>query len=183
MGTGVGPYSHSYGYNGIGNITSFAGSAFNYLGGKPHAVTAAHGNTYSYDANGNQTSRTIGGTTYDLTFDEENRITTVRQGLTTLGSFVYDADGNRVKGTVNGVTTTCIAGLYEYQNGATTKYYDGGAMRRTGYAANNGISYVLGDQLGSSSVIVGQDGAHRRRTTPCPTAAILRLRSGRRQCV
>ena len=31
-------------------------------------------------------------------------------------------------------------------------------MRRTGYASNNGISYMLGDQLGSTSVIVGQNG-------------------------
>ena len=38
-------------------------------------------------------------------------------------TFVYDADGNRVKGTVNGVTTVYIAGLYEYQSGATTLYY------------------------------------------------------------
>jgi RHS repeat-associated protein len=104
------------------------------------------------------TTRTIGGVTYDLTFDEENRITAVKQGSTTIGSFVYDADGNRVKGTVNGVTTSYIAGLFEWQGGATTKYYDGGAIRRTGHASGNGISYVLGDQLGSTSVIVGQNG-------------------------
>jgi hypothetical protein len=76
---------------------------------------------------------------------------------------VYDADGNRVLGTVAGVTTAYVNGLYEWHpsassGGATTKYYEGGAMRRTGYAANNGISYVLGDQLGSSSKIVGQNG-------------------------
>jgi RHS repeat-associated protein len=159
VNSGIGAYNHTYVYNAIGNITSNAGNSYVYGSGKPHAVTAAFGNVYGYDANGNQTSRTIGGVTYDFTFDYDNRITEVKQGATTLGSFVYDADGNRVLGTVNGVATAYIAGLYEYQNGATTKYYDTGAMRRSGYGANNGISYVLGDQLGSSSKIVGQNGA------------------------
>jgi YD repeat-containing protein len=156
--TGIGAYNHTYAYNAIGNITSNAGNSYVYGSSKPHAVTAAFGNSYGYDANGNQTSRTIGGVSYDLTFDYDNRITEIKQGGTTLGTFVYDADGNRVLGTIAGVTTAYIAGLYEWQAGATTKYYDSGAMRRTGYAANNGISYVLGDQLGSSSKIIGQNG-------------------------
>jgi RHS repeat-associated protein len=156
---GTGPYSHSYGYNGIGNIVNYSGSPYTYGSSKPHAVTAAFGNMYGYDANGNQTTRTIGGVTYDLVFDEENRIVAVKQGTTTIGSFVYDADGNRVKGTVNGVTTSYVAGLFEWQAGATTKYYDGGAIRRTGYGSGNGISYVLSDQLGSSTTIVSQAGS------------------------
>jgi RHS repeat-associated protein len=158
VNSGVGAYNHSYSYNAIGNITNNAGNAYTYGSSMPHAVTAAFGNSYGYDANGNQTSRTIGGVAYALTFDYDNRITEVKQGATTLGTFVYDADGNRVLGTVGSVTTAYIAGLYEWQADATTKYYEGGGMRRSGYAANNGISYVLGDQLGSTSVIVGQSG-------------------------
>jgi len=48
--TGTGPYSHSYGYNGIGNIVNYSGSPYTYGSSKPHAVTAAFGNTYGYDA-------------------------------------------------------------------------------------------------------------------------------------
>ena len=158
MNSGVGAYNHTYAYNALGNITSNAGNSYTYGSTKPHAVTAAFGNSYGYDQNGNQTSRTISGTAYDFTFDYDNRITEVKQGATTLGTFVYDADGNRVLGTISSTVTAYVAGLYEYQAGATTKYYEGGAMRRTGYAANNGISYVLGDQLSSTSVIVGQNG-------------------------
>jgi len=81
-------------------------------------------------------------------------------------TFLYDADacpelsrrGNRVKGTVNGVTTVYIAGVYEYQNGANTKYYEGGAIRRTGYASGNGVFYALSDHLRSTSVLVNQNG-------------------------
>jgi hypothetical protein len=77
-------------------------------------VTAAFGNSYGYDANGNQTSRTVAGTTSTFTFDRENRLTAVTGG-TVSASFVYDADENRIKGTIGSVTTVYIAGLYEYQ--------------------------------------------------------------------
>ena len=129
---GVGQYSHTYAYNAIGNLTSYNGNAYTY-GSQPHAVTAAFGNAYGYDAVGNQTSRTIAGTAYTQSFDYDNRLLGVAGGVVS-ATFLYDAEGNRVKGTVAGVTTVYIAGLYEYQNGAVTKYYEGGALRRTGYA-------------------------------------------------
>ena len=51
-----------------------------------------------------------------------------------------------------------IAGMYEYQAGAVTKYYEGGAICRTGYASGNGITYALSDHLHSTSVLVNQNG-------------------------
>ncbi|MFZ1708847.1 MAG: hypothetical protein WAW20_09660, partial [Anaerolineae bacterium] len=104
----------------IGNLTSYNGAAYTY-GTKPHAVTGAFGNAYGYDAVGNQTSRTIGGIAYTQAFDYDNRLLGVAGGAVS-ATFLYDADGNRVKGTVAGVTTVYIAGIYEYQNGAVTKY-------------------------------------------------------------
>lgn len=70
---------------------------------------------------------------------------------------IYDADGQRVKGTINGVSTIYIAGVYEWQNGATTLYYEGNALRRSGYASDNGVFYLLQDHLKSSSSFVTQD--------------------------
>jgi hypothetical protein len=61
------------------------------------------------------------------------------------------------------VTTVYIAGLYEYQAGATTHYYEGNAFRRTGYAANNGLFYLLQDHLGSSRDHINQDGTRNGR--------------------
>jgi RHS repeat-associated protein len=156
--TGTGPYNHTYAYDAIGNITSYAGNAYTYGdAAHKHAVTAAFGNSYGYDANGNQTSRTVGGVTYTFTYDRENRLTAVSGGSVS-ASFVYDADGNRVKGTIGGVTTVYIAGIYEYQGGATTHYYEGNALRRTGHASNNGVFYLLQDHLKSSSAVINQNG-------------------------
>ncbi len=106
---------------------------------------------------GNQTSRTIGGTAYTQSFDYDNRLLAVAGGSVS-AAFLYDADGNRAKGTVASVTTVYIAGIYEWQNGATTKYYEGGAFRRVGYASNNGVFYALSDHLRSTSVLVNQNG-------------------------
>ncbi|MBX3014481.1 MAG: hypothetical protein KF832_23380 [Caldilineaceae bacterium] len=135
-------------------------------GSKPHAVTAAFGYAYGYDANGNQTSRTIGGVTYTFTYDYENRLVSISGGSVS-ATYLYDADGNRVKGTVNGITTIYIEGIYEYQGGATTKYYSGAngtvALRRTSYASDNGIFYLLRDHLNSSSVILTRSGTVAKR--------------------
>jgi RHS repeat-associated protein len=155
---GTGPYNHIYAYNAIGNITSYAGNAYSYNAGKPHAVSAAYGNSYGYDANGNQTTRTVSGVTYMLVFDYENRLTEVKQGTTSLATFLYDADGNRVKGTVSGVTTVYIAGIYERQGAAATSYYEGGGLRRSGYSTNNGVFYMLSDHLKSTSALVARNG-------------------------
>jgi RHS repeat-associated protein len=160
---GVGAYNHTVAYNAIGNITNYNGNAYTY-GAQPHAVTAAFSNTYTYDVNGNQTLRQIAPYTHTLTYDVQGRMTgvsSVREPVTNTitATFLYDVDGIRVKGLVNGVTTVYIAGIYEWQAGATTKYYDGGGMQRSGYASGNGIFYILKDQLGSTSVIVSQAGA------------------------
>ena len=124
-------------------------------------MTAAHGNAYSYDANGNQTARTIGGVTYAMTFDAENWLTAVAGGSTS-ASFIYAADGSRTVGTVDGVTTVYIGGVYEWQAGASTAYYAGPdgpvAFRRNGYATGNGVYYLLRNHLGSSGVIVDGSG-------------------------
>ena len=60
---------------------------------------------------------------------------------------------------MGGVTTVYIAGIYEYQGGATTTYYDGNAMRRSGYGIDDGVFYLLQDHLKSSSSFVNQSGA------------------------
>jgi hypothetical protein len=79
-----GAYTASYTYNEIGNITAWdEGTSVHYYyeSGKPHAVTTVGvppwyiKGSYSYDANGNMTGRTVNDTSYTLTYDAENRLT------------------------------------------------------------------------------------------------------------
>jgi RHS repeat-associated protein len=47
---------------------------YTYSANQPHALTAYGSNAYTYDANGNQVTRQIGSTEFDLTFDAENHL-------------------------------------------------------------------------------------------------------------
>jgi RHS repeat-associated protein len=123
-------------------------------------VTATNSsvNGYAYDANGNMIHRSIAGDgVYTLTYDAENRLITVKQGSTTIASFVYDGDGSRIKSTVNGVTTTFIGGILDWKGTVESmvKYYNlGGSMAlRTGNTSGTtNLTYLLGDHLNSTSL-------------------------------
>ena len=56
-------------------------------------------------------SRVNGSNTYTLSYDAENRLTSVGGGAT--ATFVYDGDGERVKGTVGNVSTFYAGSAYE----------------------------------------------------------------------
>ncbi len=78
----------------------------------PHAVTSiGSGYTFLYDANGNQTKRTVAGVVTDLVFNDDNRlVASTESGAVT--SFLYDADGTRVKRTTS-IGDTIYVGAFE----------------------------------------------------------------------
>ena len=121
-----------------------------------HAVTATGSNSYAYDANGNMTSRQVGGTSYILAYDAENRLSGVSGG--TAASFVYDGDGRRVKGTVSGVTTVYVGDYYE-ASGGITKKYDVIGGQRVAMREGDVLSYLFADHLGSTAVTANESGA------------------------
>jgi RHS repeat-associated protein len=101
------------------------------------------------------TSRNVGGQSFTLNYDAENRLVSVTGAAT--ANFHYDADGKQIKATVNGVTTYYVGNHYEVKSSVVTKYYFAGATRiavRTGGT----LSYLLGDHLGSSSVTTDANG-------------------------
>lgn len=126
-----------------------------------HAVTSlSTGETFTYDANGNMTTRVEGGLTYNQVFDAENRLISVTvSGQTT--QFVYDGNGAMVKKIKpDGSRTVYVGGIYEVDKssgGAVTRtvtYYPaGGAMR-----INSTLYYILKDHLGSASVVTDTSG-------------------------
>ena len=129
---------------------------------RPHAVTRAGTKTYSYDANGNM----LMGDGRVMTYDNENRLSTVRKnGAAT--SFVYDGDGGRVKKTVtNGgttTTTTYVGKLYVCEGTSCSRLIYAGSQRialvpepPSGRTASP--SYFHPDHLGSTSVLTNAQG-------------------------
>jgi YD repeat-containing protein len=156
-------YSHSWTYNSIGNMLTRNdnnGSAtyqYNDAAHK-HAVTQIGSLYFCYDANGNMTRRnatTSACTNGDvLTYDYENRLTSITVGGTTT-TFVYDGDGNRVKKVAGGVTTFYVGNHYEVTNGNATKYYYFGKQRVALRVGTNPVTYLHTDHLGSTSATSG----------------------------
>jgi YD repeat-containing protein len=161
--SGQGQYSISYTYNAIGNLNAqtrtYGAQSSSCPDGalsKPHAVVISGTNTYCYDRNGNMVQRNV-GSTYNLSYDAENRLTTVSGAAS--ATFVYDADGNRVKGTVNGVTTVYVGNYYELSGSTTRTYYPAGAgSQRVAMKENSTLYWLLTDHLGSTAVTANSGG-------------------------
>jgi RHS repeat-associated protein len=123
-------------------------------------VVTAGSNTYCYDKNGNQVRRTLGGTTYSLTYDLETRLTGVSGGAT--AGFTYNADGVRVKRTAGSptpVTTVYVGNYYEKNTstGVVTRYYYAGGQRVV-LRAGSSLSYLYSEHLGSTAITANSSG-------------------------
>ncbi len=162
MGSMGGLYTLNIPTSTAGTSTPYTYNPSGSTSTRPHAVTRAGTKTYSYDANGNM----LLGDGRIMTYDYENRLSTVRKnGATT--TFVYDGDGGRVKKTVTSgsttTTTTYIGKLY---------VCEGTSCSRLIYAGNQRIalvpmppsgrtpspSYFHPDHLGSTSVLTNAQG-------------------------
>jgi len=145
----------TYTYNQIGNITYNSQLGSYTYGTKPHAVTQAGTNIYSYDANGNMIDRA--GKT--IAYDYENRATSISYDSSSVAS-VYDYSGWRVKKITPSATTVYIGKLYECTNGTCTKYMFAGSQRIASKTAAATYFYHT-DHLGSTSILTdGTSGAN-----------------------
>jgi RHS repeat-associated protein len=156
---GIGNYSESYAYNSTsGNLETKGNLTLQYLDSNHvHAVTDAGGNSYQYDANGNQITRIIGSDTYTLIYDAENRLVEVKKNNTTIAQFTFDGDGRRVKSVIGGETTLFVGGHYEMQGTNISKYYFAGAQR-IAMRKNGTLNFLLSDHLGSTSITTDVNG-------------------------
>ena len=161
-------------YDALGNITnkSDVGTAdYVYGSTRPHAVTAAGGHTYTYDANGNvlmeagadrRTTRRLGYTPF-------NKVSTITRGTHTT-NFLYGADRSRIRRTDrvrtgSGTSTTTTLYLSNVEkviapDGSFTykRYITDGVLieqehDNTGAREEEDTRYLLYDHLGSVDVI------------------------------
>jgi RHS repeat-associated protein len=143
---------------------------YHYDASQPHAVTGVdrefRQDKFTYDANGNQTTRLVDGVTYTLAYDEENRIETVTDTQASqTWTFHYDGNGTRVR-QVNPDGSQLLllnGGRYHVEIAAdttvsTTRYYSIAGQRPAMRNNDGSINYLLGDHLGSVSTVVNASG-------------------------
>ncbi|MEZ4623182.1 MAG: RHS repeat-associated core domain-containing protein, partial [Caldilineaceae bacterium] len=115
---------------------------------------------YSYDGNGNLISR-AGNT---LVWNHENRLQEVKNGSTTIESYLYDPDGQRVKKTAGSTSTYYVNQFYEKSGTTVTQYYYFNGQR-IAMKQGSTIYYLHSDHLGG--VAMSTAGG----TTPGSTSA------------
>ena len=193
-----GTYAETYTYDDLGRMDSKAGSTLNYAATRTgtcqanaltpaasstitHAVSSkSGGNSYTYDCNGNAITR--GDQT--LIYDEENRLVEVQVNSVTVAEYVYDGDGNQVKAIVTGgdlTIDTIFIGTY-YQKTTTLdesvspavetteweKYYYAGSVRLAMREDTDDPLYLIGDHLGSTSLVLDSAGLEVAKQTYLP---------------
>ena len=159
----VAPCISSYGYAANGNLTSKSDvGILSYTDAKhPHAITNAPGESYTYNAVGNQVTRPGGVVMTYTPFDLPKTIT---QGGTTV-AFGYDGDERRIRKTTSTTETVYFDELFEQVktgNAKAYRYYVHSPERVVAIVTRGGnepgTTYVHVDHLGSTETLTNAKG-------------------------
>jgi RHS repeat-associated protein len=175
---GTFPYDQAFQYDtgGLNNFVSAAGRAYTYADpAHLHAVTQAGTDVFTYDASGNQRTRTVGGVTSTLTWDHEGQLAAFTRG-TAVSNYRYGPSGERLVRQDGTTVTLYLAGIFE----ATS--VNGGAVAKTSYYALDGaavamlengtLSFLVGDHLGSSTATIASNGSALQRQRYLPFGGV-----------
>ncbi|MEO7330935.1 MAG: RHS repeat-associated core domain-containing protein [Minicystis sp.] len=158
------PCALGYGYDPSGNLTfkSDLGALSYDDPAHPHAVTSAGGDSFGYDAVGNQIARPGGAVVTYTAFDLPAKLT---QGVKSF-SFDYDGDEKRIRKTTPEEETLYFQDLYERVTSASApvahRYYVRSPERVvaivTRGGAEPGTRYLHADNLGSTDAVTDETG-------------------------
>ena len=164
--TGQTPYTHTFVYNAIGDITSGPVGTYVYNGStgtnyaNPQAATSINGVTNTYDKDGN----VLTDGTLTNTWNYKDQLSTSTNGTFTR-TYLYDEGGNRVSST-NGTTTTVYPNKYYTYNGTTkTKdIYAGDELVATITKTGSTVTpqYVHTDHVLGSNIITDASGVQNQ---------------------
>jgi RHS repeat-associated protein len=196
MSPGI-PYSESYAYDPIGNVTSKAAKIYTYgtCGAGPHAVcTVDGGPAFTYDPNGNM----VASNGRTVSYNVQNKPVHMSGNGAEI-AFMYGADGNRVVQAVTGGSAsgrTIYVGLGEtgkslYERttrGSTTEHvqfiyaasHHGGnafalkvVTETSGSPSTSTVKYNHFDHLGSVTAVSDQSGPLSGAATGGANAGVL----------
>jgi RHS repeat-associated protein len=174
-------FNQKYGYNPNGTPASQAnlGVSTSYtVGGAnqpPHAVTGFGGNSYSYDADGQLTTRTIGGVATAETWDAlHHLVASIDVSTSAKTDYVNAADGTRIARQDPDGSTTIWLGADEIRvasgNVTDTRYFTLGG---TTVAMHSGaiLTWLLNDTQNSRQMSVSSNNAAVTRAYYTPYGA------------
>ncbi|WP_051839835.1 RHS repeat-associated core domain-containing protein [Streptomyces sp. NRRL F-5126] len=193
---GPAPYWQTYGYDPVGDRTTLVDhgatsgtsdktTTYTYpVPGtdQPHtldsSVTTQTGQpdttaSYAYDKAGNTTTRTVGGKTQHLEWDDEGNLAKVTNADGTSVSYVYDADGNRLLSRDTSGTTLYLGDMeIHLAPGASTatgtRYYAWAGQTVAVRTSDGKLDWVLTDRHGTASTQIDNttQAVVRRYTDP-----------------
>jgi RHS repeat-associated protein len=108
-GTGLPVLNETFGYDAIGNRTADAQRS-GYTYDAANRLVSDSSFTYTYDADGNLTSRVdlVSGSSTTYTYNSSDQLIRVDASTYTIAAYKYDMLGNRVEKSVGGVVTRYI---------------------------------------------------------------------------
>ncbi|MBX3629676.1 MAG: DUF4347 domain-containing protein [Nitrosomonas sp.] len=155
-----------YEYDAAGNRTRVVedGVETLYTANALNQYTQVGGATFTYDDDGNMTSRTDSTGTTTYTYDLDNRLTAVTEADGTVLTFEYDLFGNRVAKTVDGVETEYLVDPFglgdvvsEFTGGSLSASYTHGLGLAAGEIGGQD-AYYDADAVGTVTTLTGASG-------------------------
>lgn len=159
----------------LGVVTTFSdGGAV----GHPHAIVSAAStagtNTFAYDADGRQNSRTVGGVTTALSWDPLQHLYKSTAGSTST-TYVNALSGNRIaRQDPDGSTTIWLAGDELHVNAGVvtdTRYYSFAGSTVAMKAESGHLTWLMNDGQNSRQVTVDDANGNATRTYYAPYGA------------
>lgn len=167
---------YSYAADGVPTSVTNLGTATTYSTGDsvhPHAITGFGSNSYSYDTDGQQVTRTVGGVATTLSWDPLHHL---YQSATSTATtrYVNAADGSRIaRLDPDGSTTMWVAGneIHVANGVATATRYYSMAGATIAQQTGSGMTWLASDGQNSRQLAVDATTATATRTYYLPYGA------------
>jgi RHS repeat-associated protein len=168
VAAGLGDKSLIYAYDAAGNRTSVTedGVQTLYTSNALNQYTRVGDTTYTYDADGNQISKTVGEETWTYRYNEDNRLERITAADGVVTQYEYDVFGNRSAAMEEGVRTEFLVDPFALGVGSPVAEYSGGervatylyGLNAIAQQTRSGMYYFEGDAVKSVTGVTSSDG-------------------------